>query len=261
MHLQYAVASFCDPEFHLRLDRGPQKERLREDLQNDPRLRLAFGVHPKHATGFCRHLNTGVDRLRRLMSLPGVVAFGEVGLDYTVPSAEWESQRKMLTHLLKELRGEIGGKPLVIHCREAVSPTPQKAEEDLLAILRREVPADQPIQVHYFNGNKTAVDRWLQAFPNTYFSVGGAATTFTQQQKEGLAHIPKDRFLLESDAPYAAPQMAAKGVTKRRLISHPYTLVQVAWVVAEVHQTAVSIVLNQTARNARRFFGLEDPAP
>ena len=163
------------------------------------------------------------------MSLPGVVAFGEVGLDYTIPSAEWESQRKMLTHLLKELRGAIGGKPHVIHCREAVCPTPQKAEEDLLVILRREVPADQPIQVHYFNGNKTAVDRWLQAFPNTYFSVGDAATTFTQQQKEGLANIPKDRFLLESDAPYAAPQMAAKGVTKRRLISHPYTLIQVAW--------------------------------
>ena len=105
------------------------------------------------------------------------------------------------------------------------------------------------------------MDRWLQAFPNTYFSVGGAATTFTQQQKEGLALIPKDRLLLESDAPYAAPQMAAKGVPKRRLISHPYTLVQMAWVVAEVHQTAVSIVLNQTAQNARRFFGLEDPAP
>ena len=75
----------------------------------------------------------------------------------------------------------------------------------------------------------------------------------TQQQKEGLAHIPKDRFLLESDAPYVAPQMAAKRVPKRRLVCHPYTLVQVAWVVAEVHQTAVSIVLNQTARNARRF--------
>ena len=40
-----------------------------------------------------------------------------------------------------------------------------------------------------------------------------------------------------------------------------YTLVQVAWMVAEVHQSAVSIVLNQTARNARRFFGLEDSAP
>ena len=91
MNLQYAVASFCHLEFHLCLDRGPQKEMLREDLQNDPRLRLGFGVHPKHATGFCNRLNTGTDRLRRLMSSPGVVAFGEVGLDYTVSSADWES--------------------------------------------------------------------------------------------------------------------------------------------------------------------------
>ena len=59
----------------------------------------------------------------------------------------------------------------------------------------------------------------------------------------------------------SAPQTAPKGGTKRRLISHPYTLVQVAWVVAEVHRSAVSIVLNQTAQNVRRIFGLEDPAP
>ena len=86
-------------------------------------------------------------------------------------------------------------------------------------------------------------------------------TIFTQQQREGLAHIPKDRLLLESDDLHAAPQTAPQGGTKGRLISHPYTLVEVAWVVAEVHQSAVSIVLNQTARNARRFFGLEDSAP
>ena len=121
--------------------------------------------------------------------MPGVVAFGDVGLDYTVPSAEWESQRKMLTHLLKELRGEIGGKPLVIHCREAVSPTPQKAEEDLLAILRREVPADQPIQVHYFNGNKTAVDRWLQAFPN--ISVSEVPQPHLHNRKRAWRTFPK----------------------------------------------------------------------
>ena len=54
-----------------------------------------------------------------------MVVFGEVGLDHMVPSAEWEPQRKMLTHLLKELRCEIDGKPLVIHYyREAVCLTP-----------------------------------------------------------------------------------------------------------------------------------------
>ena len=181
--------------------------------------------------------------------------------DYTVPSAEWELQRKMLKHLLKELRSEIGGKPLVIHCQEAVCPIPRKAVEDPLAILRKEVHADHPIQVYYFNGTEAAVDRWLQAFPNTHVSVGGAATTFTQQEREGLAHIPKDRLLLESDAPYAAPQTAPRRGTKRRLISHPYTLVQVVRVVAEIHQSAVSIVLNQTTRNGRRFFRSGGPGP
>ena len=105
------------------------------------------------------------------------------------------------------------------------------------------------------------MDRWLQAFSNTHFSVWGAVTTFTQQQREGLACIPEDRLLLESGAPCTAPWTAPKRGTGRRLIGHPYTQVQMAWVVAEVHQSAVSIVLNQTAREVRQVFSLEDPAP
>ena len=108
----------------MHLDWGPQKERLWEDLHNTPCSRLGFGVHPKHATGFCKRLNTGTDRLRRLMSLLGVVAFGEVEMDYTVSSAQWEPQQRMLTHPLKELRGETGRKPLAIQSWEAVCPTP-----------------------------------------------------------------------------------------------------------------------------------------
>ena len=147
--------------------------------------------------------------------MPGMVAIGEVGLDYIVPSDIWEPQRRMSTHLLEELRGEIDGKPLVIHCQKDVCLTPQRAEEDLLAILRKEVHADHPIQVHCSNGTEAAVDRWVQAFLNTPCSVGGAVTTFTQQQREGLAHIPEDRLLLESDASCAAPRTAPKGGTGR----------------------------------------------
>ena len=75
--------------------------------------------------------------------------------------------------------------------------------------------ADYPIQVHCSNGTEAAVDRWLQAFPNTHITVGGAVTTFTQQQREGLARIPEDRLLLESDTPCAAPRTAPKGGTGR----------------------------------------------
>ena len=105
------------------------------------------------------------------------------------------------------------------------------------------------------------MDRWLQAFPNTHITVGGAVTTFTQQQREGLARIPEDRLLLESDTPCAAPRTAPKGGTGRWLIGHPYTLVQVARVEVEVDQSAVSIVLNQTARKVKQFFSLEEPGP
>ena len=50
MKLQYAVASFCDLEFHVCLDRDPQRDRRLEDLLNDPCL----GVWPNSANALTR---------------------------------------------------------------------------------------------------------------------------------------------------------------------------------------------------------------
>jgi len=55
------------------------------------------------------------------MTSPGVVAFGEVGLDCTVSSSDWESQQQILIHLLLKLQMEISDKPTVLPYRE-VSP-------------------------------------------------------------------------------------------------------------------------------------------
>lgn len=58
---------------------------------------------------------------QRLMTSPGVVAFGEVGLDCTVSSSDWESRQQILIHLLLNLQMEISDKPTVLPYWE-VSP-------------------------------------------------------------------------------------------------------------------------------------------
>lgn len=55
------------------------------------------------------------------MTSPGVVAFGEVGLDCTVSSSDWESQQQILIHLLLKLQMEISDKLTVLPYWE-VSP-------------------------------------------------------------------------------------------------------------------------------------------
>lgn len=63
---------------------------------------------------FNQNLKKSMERFQRLMTSPGVVAFGEVGLDCTVSSSDWESQ------LLLNLQMEISDKPTVLPYRESV---------------------------------------------------------------------------------------------------------------------------------------------
>ena len=181
------------------------------------------------------------------MALPGVVAFGEIGLDYSVHAGDWEVQRRVLEHLLTNLREDIGTRPVVVHCRESSLPTEQKALEDLLAILQRTLPKQQAIQVHFFCDTAKVVDRWLAAFPNVHFSVGGMVTQFKLWQVDGVRRIPRGRLLLETDAPYAAVTNA---------FSTPYTIGVVAKTLAGYFETTAREVMLQTTGNAIRFFQL-----
>ena len=61
-----------------------------------------------------------MERFQRLMTSPGVVVFGEVGLDCTVSSSDWESQQQILIHLLLNLQMEISDKPTVLPYRESI---------------------------------------------------------------------------------------------------------------------------------------------
>ena len=53
-----------------------------------------------------------------LLSLPNTVAFGEVGLNYTEPEADWQEQRLFLEQLLGLMKGSLDRIPVVVHCRE-----------------------------------------------------------------------------------------------------------------------------------------------
>ena len=63
---------------------------------------------------FNQNLKKSMERFQRLMTSPGVVVFGEVGLDCTVSSSDWESQQQILIHLLLNLQMEISDKPTVL---------------------------------------------------------------------------------------------------------------------------------------------------
>ncbi|MBO5928594.1 MAG: TatD family hydrolase [Clostridia bacterium] len=155
-----------------------------------PHLFAAVGIHPEDAGNA---IDSDLQVLSRLAADEKVVAIGEIGLDYHYDDAcprdiqqQWFCRQLELAHALDL--------PVVVHDREA--------HEDTLCLLQKYRPRGV---VHCFSGS-TEMAREIVNL-GMYIGIGGVVT-FKNARKltEVAAVIPPERLLLETDAPYLAPE-------------------------------------------------------
>lgn len=196
----------------------------------------AVGVHPNDAAGFGEpHLA----ELRALASAPGVAAIGEIGLDYHWDTVPRDAQAQAFLAQLALAR-EMN-LPVIIHCREAYG--------DLLALLRAHGGGLAGLLLHAFAGSREDLDAALAL--GAYIGIGGPVTyPKAHALREVVRVIPLDRLVLETDAPYLAPQ-AHRG---RR--NEPAYLAEIAHHVAALRGLSVDEIAQITLDNGRRLFRL-----
>jgi TatD DNase family protein len=199
------------------------------------RVFAAVGTHPHDAAT----LDTAaLETQRELARRPGVVAIGEIGLDYYRDLAPHETQRAALITQLELARAL--NLPVILHNRES--------HADLVGLLREHGAGVRGV-FHCFIGDQTmareALDRgfWLSfAGPVTYPRNTDLA--------EVAAWAPLDRILLETESPYLAPQP----VRGRR--NEPRYVEMTARRVAELRGMPFEDLVAATTRNAAELFTL-----
>ena len=164
------VTSFCDPENYQDISWDSTDYMLSDD-----RLFLSFRVHPKKIWQVKTENGLRTDlvtRLRECMSRKNVVAFGEIGIDLTAKHVTLEEQESGLICLLKEFKEELisNNTQLVLQCRNGPQ-SEADAALSVMAIVGQILGHAQPLQIHFFQGNSAEVYKWLDNFPNTYFSI------------------------------------------------------------------------------------------
>ncbi len=192
------------------------------------------GVHPHDASAFTAE---SLERLRQLAAHEKVVAIGETGLDYHYDNSPREVQREVFEkHLRLALEANL---PAIVHSREA--------HGDTLRILgasgiRRGV-------LHCFSGDLQTAEEAMAM--GLYISIAGPVT-FRKSAKlrEVAAKVPDDYLLLETDAPYLAPE------PRRGRRNEPAYLRYTAAEVAALRGLGQDDVARITTLNARRLFGL-----
>jgi len=195
-------------------------------------LRAAVGIHP-HRAASCDA--PALARLRELAQDPLVVAIGEIGVDLSGRSAPLPEQRAALRAQLA-LAAEIG-LPAVIHLRDA--------PEELRAALdagRRRVRG----QLHCYSEGPGELAGWVDRGLVPSFA---GTVTFARNARLREAALRAEALLVETDAPYLAPEPHRGERNEPLRVRDTYELI------ASVRGVTVERLAEDTRAAARELFG------
>lgn len=203
-----------------------------ELARGDPAfLASTAGVHPHDASRFGHDAELAICELLRE---PEVVAVGECGLDYDRDFSPRDAQRRAFEAQLRI--AEETAMPVFLHERAA--------HEDFVAILRQ---ARVRGVVHCFTGSAAELDRYLEL--GMFIGITG----WINDDRRGahlrplLARVPRDRLMIETDAPFLTPK-------PRKGRNEPAFLADVLAVVAASLGRSPDDVAADTTRTAIAFF-------
>ncbi len=151
------------------------------------------GTHPHHAH---EELDVSAEDLARLAGHPKIVGIGEAGLDYFYKHSTPEAQAQgFRTHIAA---ARLTGLPLEIHTRDA--------DADTIAILEDEhAKGPFPAVLHCFTGGRELARRAVDL--GLYVSFSGVVSFKKNDELRAIANaVPLERVLVETDAPYLAPE-------------------------------------------------------
>lgn len=195
----------------------------------------SVGTHPHNAA---EEPDVTAEELIELAKHPKVVAIGEAGLDYFYDHAPRDLQaRGLRTHIAAARATQL---PLVIHARDA--------DDDMAAILEDEAAKGAfPFVLHCFSSGRKLAETGVAL--GGYVSFSGILTFKRSEEIRAIARdVPHDRLLVETDAPYLAPQ------PYRGKRNEPAYVAETAKVLAQtIHVSQVDIA-RITTENFFRLF-------
>ena len=200
-----------------------------------PDIFCSVGTHPHNAD---EELDIDAKALVALTRHPKIVALGEAGLDYHYDKSPRDVQQRVFRAHIAAAR--MTGLPLVIHARNA--------DDDMITILSEEMGRGRfGAVLHCFSSGarlaSVGVDLGL------YVSFSGILTFKNSEDiRQIAARVPRERLLVETDAPYLAP------IPFRGKTNEPAYVAHTAKVLADVVGVTEAEISTITTTNFYRLF-------
>ena len=207
----------------------------------DVRVLAAVALHPNEAPLYENlvALNAAISEIEVLAAQPRVRAIGETGLDFF--RTEGENSISLQQHSFEEhIRiAKENNLALMIHDRDA--------HDEVVATLKR-VGAPEKVVFHCYSGEtdlaQICIDNgWYMSF------AGNITIKRNQHLRDSLAMAPKELILIETDAPFLAPE------PYRGRPNAPYLVPVTARFMAEVRGEDLNELCAQLALNTEAVYG------
>lgn len=194
------------------------------------------GIHPHNASEFNDEVRDTIDKY---LSLPKILAVGEIGLDYHYNKSPKEKQIEAFKAQLElAIKHKL---PVVIHSRDA--------DEDTIEILQEYAPKmpNKGVIHSFTSGPELAKTALEEGF---YLGFNGIITFKNADNvREILSMTPLEKLIIETDSPFLTP------VPYRGVENNPFYLPFVAHKIAELKETTPEEVAKITTENSVSLFG------
>ena len=211
-------------------------EDVQELVQKYDNVYGLLGIHPSEVKDWKDDLT---DKIKEFAKSKKICGIGKIGLDYYWDKSFVDLQKEVFIKQIK-LANELNF-PISIHDREA--------HKDTFDILKKYNNGSK-IVMHCFSGSLEFARECIKE--GWYIAIGGVVTFKNAQKiKEVAKHIPIERLLLETDAPYLTP------VPFRGKENQPAYVKYIAEEIAALRNTTLEEIDKITTENAMDVFNLK----
>lgn len=210
-----------------------------------PQVIPSFGYHPWYVG---ERTANWQENLTRFLGATAS-AIGEIGLDKWIRDSDFAAQEKVFAWQLR-LAAERNV-PASIHCLQAWGT--------LLEILKREPRPGCGFVLHSFGGPREMIEPLAKL--GAHFSLPGYfAHTRKERQRETFKHVPRERLLIETDAPDqslpdARVEFPLPNSENGKPVNHPANLRAVYQFAAGLLDEPIEVLAKQVEENFQRLFG------
>ena len=197
----------------------------------------SYGIHPHEAN---QHKGIKFENIiEKVKQNKKIIGIGETGLDFYYNHSEKKYQiESFLEHIEASQKTNL---PIIVHTRSA--------EDETFKILQKAVKqSNLKILIHCFTGSKDFAFKLLDI--GAYISASGVVTfKKSQDLANTFKEIPLNRLLVETDAPYLAPEPL------RGKPNEPSYIIHTVKFLSDLKKVSFENISNATSENFFNLFG------